>query len=129
MHGVGAREGFDPQTQSEAYERLRRRGACRPVDAGGRSCPTSPGCASTSRYYAEHRHEVEHEIDGVVVKVDQVAMQRRLGSTEPSAALGDRVQVPAGGGDDQAARHPGQRRAHRPGHARMRCWSRSSSAA
>ena len=33
------------------------------------------------------------------------------------AALGDRAQVPAGGGDDDAARHPGQRRPHRPGHA------------
>ena len=32
-------------------------------------------------YYGEHRHDVEHEIDGVVVKVDQVALQRRLGST------------------------------------------------
>jgi DNA ligase (NAD+) len=32
-------------------------------------------------YYGEHRHDVEHEIDGVVVKVDQVVLQRRLGST------------------------------------------------
>ena len=32
-------------------------------------------------YYGEHRHDVEHEIDGVVVKVDDVAVQRRLGST------------------------------------------------
>ena len=32
-------------------------------------------------HYREHRHSVEHEIDGVVVKVDQVALQRRLGST------------------------------------------------
>src|SRR3989440_1613196 len=32
-------------------------------------------------YYAEHRHDVEHEIDGVVVKVDQISVQRRLGST------------------------------------------------
>jgi DNA ligase (NAD+) len=32
-------------------------------------------------HYGEHRHDVEHEIDGVVVKVDQVALQRRLGST------------------------------------------------
>ena len=29
----------------------------------------------------EQRHSVEHEIDGVVVKVDQYALQRRLGST------------------------------------------------
>jgi DNA ligase (NAD+) len=32
-------------------------------------------------HYGEHRHDVEHEIDGVVVKVDEVAVQRRLGST------------------------------------------------
>ncbi len=32
-------------------------------------------------YYGEHRHDVEHEIDGVVVKVDDVGLQRRLGST------------------------------------------------
>jgi len=32
-------------------------------------------------FYAEHRHDVEHEIDGVVVKVDEVSIQRRLGST------------------------------------------------
>jgi DNA ligase (NAD+) len=32
-------------------------------------------------YWGEHRHDVEHEIDGVVVKVDEVALQRRLGST------------------------------------------------
>ena len=33
-------------------------------------------------HYGEHRHEVEHEIDGVVVKVDEVALQRRLGSVD-----------------------------------------------
>src|SRR6201999_3506285 len=32
-------------------------------------------------YYGEHRHDVEHEIDGVVVKVDDLALQRQLGST------------------------------------------------
>ena len=32
-------------------------------------------------FYGEHRHDVEHEIDGVVIKVDEVALQRRLGST------------------------------------------------
>ncbi|HWS57421.1 MAG TPA: NAD-dependent DNA ligase LigA [Actinotalea sp.] len=32
-------------------------------------------------HYAEHRHTVEHEIDGVVVKVDEIALQRRLGAT------------------------------------------------
>ncbi len=32
-------------------------------------------------HYGEHRHDVEHEIDGVVVKVDEIGVQRRLGST------------------------------------------------
>jgi DNA ligase (NAD+) len=32
-------------------------------------------------YYAEHRHDPPYEIDGVVVKVDQIALQRQLGST------------------------------------------------
>ena len=32
-------------------------------------------------HFGEHRHSVEHEIDGVVIKVDEVAVQRRLGST------------------------------------------------
>ena len=43
-----------------------------------------PGLAQVKEfidYYGEHRHDVEHEIDGVVVKVDDVALQRRLGST------------------------------------------------
>ncbi len=32
-------------------------------------------------YWGEHRRDVDHEIDGVVVKVDDVALQRLLGST------------------------------------------------
>ncbi|MGH8860604.1 MAG: NAD-dependent DNA ligase LigA [Jatrophihabitantaceae bacterium] len=32
-------------------------------------------------HYGEHRHDVDHEIDGVVVKVDELSLQRRLGST------------------------------------------------
>jgi DNA ligase (NAD+) len=32
-------------------------------------------------YWGEHRHDVEHEIDGIVVKVDEVVKQRRLGTT------------------------------------------------
>src|SRR4029077_20702701 len=32
-------------------------------------------------YYREHRHDPEYEIDGVVVKVDRIAVQRQLGST------------------------------------------------
>jgi DNA ligase (NAD+) len=40
-----------------------------------------PGVREYIAYYAEHRHDVEHEIDGVVIKVDPVTIQGRLGST------------------------------------------------
>ena len=42
---------------------------------------------------------------------------RRDGRHEQGAALGDRVQVPAGGEDDAPEGHHGEHRAHRPGHA------------
>ena len=79
VHGLGAREGFDPATQSQAYAALTSWGL-----------PTSPqykvvddlgGVRAFVGYYGEHRHDLDHEIDGVVVKVDDVATQRRLGST------------------------------------------------
>jgi DNA ligase (NAD+) len=32
-------------------------------------------------HYGEHRHSVEHELDGIVIKIDEIEVQRRLGST------------------------------------------------
>ena len=49
------------------------------------------------RHWQEHRHDLPYEIDGVVVKVDDLAQRRQLGSTSPGAALGHRLQVPARG--------------------------------
>ena len=91
-------------------------GAADQSTAVGGWCPTWPASRSYIAYYGEHRHDVEHEIDGVVVKVDEVAHPAPARLDQPGAALGDRLQVPAGGGHHQAARHRGQRRAHRPGH-------------
>jgi DNA ligase (NAD+) len=31
------------------------------------------------QHYADHRHDVEHEIDGVVIKVDSLSQQQQLG--------------------------------------------------
>src|SRR5699024_8426058 len=31
--------------------------------------------------YGERRHDIEHEIDGIVIKVDSFAQQRALGAT------------------------------------------------
>ena len=78
-HGVGARDGFAVDRQSAAYEALAAWGL--PVSDRVRVLPTLEDVADYIGFYGEHRHDVDHEIDGVVVKVDQVELQRRLGST------------------------------------------------
>jgi DNA ligase (NAD+) len=79
VHGIGATKGFSPSRQSEAYVTLARWGL-----------PTSDRFKVLSKlsevdefiaYYGEHRHDVEHDIDGIVIKVDQISLQRRLGAT------------------------------------------------
>jgi DNA ligase (NAD+) len=79
VHGLGARRGFEPGRQSEAYERLRGFGL--PVSSRYEVVDDLEAVGAYIERYREQRHSVEHEIDGVVVKVDQVALQRRLGST------------------------------------------------
>jgi DNA ligase (NAD+) len=79
VHGIGARRGFEMVAQSHAYEVLKGLGL--PVSDRWRVVPDLDGVRGYIAYYAEHRHDVEHEIDGVVVKVDDVAIQRRLGAT------------------------------------------------
>ena len=79
VHGVGARSGFAPARQSEAYELLGGWGL--PVSSRFQVVGDLAGVSAYIEHYREHRHDVEHEIDGVVVKVNEVAVQRRLGST------------------------------------------------
>jgi len=68
-----------PDTQSGWYERLRGWGL--PVSGLYQVVPDMAGVREYIAYYAEHRHDPPYEIDGVVVKVDQIALQRELGST------------------------------------------------
>ena len=79
VHGIGAREGLATATQSETYGQLKVWGL-----------PTSPYYKVLSsleevfafiEHYGEHRHDLVHEIDGIVVKVDDFATQRALGHT------------------------------------------------
>ncbi|WP_435872687.1 NAD-dependent DNA ligase LigA [Micromonospora matsumotoense] len=79
VHGTGARTGFRPATQSESYAALKAWGL--PTSDRWRVVPDLAGVAGYIAHYAEHRHDVEHEIDGVVVKIDPVPIQGRLGST------------------------------------------------
>lgn len=78
-HGIGAREGFEPATQHEAYEKLAEWGL--PVSEYTRRAETAAEVQKAVTYWADHRHDAIHEMDGLVVKVDSIAEQRRLGAT------------------------------------------------
>lgn len=78
-HGIGHTEGFSPASQHDAYLALAAWGL-----------PTSPYTEAVTEpaevlakvaYWAEHRHTATHEMDGLVIKVDDMAAQRALGST------------------------------------------------
>jgi DNA ligase (NAD+) len=79
VHGIGARKGFTPTSQSHAYEALKAWGL--PTSSRWKLADDVAAVRDYIAYYGEHRHDVEHEIDGVVVKVDSVALQGRLGTT------------------------------------------------
>ncbi|WP_123379714.1 NAD-dependent DNA ligase LigA [Pseudokineococcus lusitanus] len=79
VHGLGARQGLDVPTQSAAYERLAALGL--PVSRHVQVLDDVEAVRAFVRRTGEHRHDVEHEIDGAVVKVDDLALQRRLGAT------------------------------------------------
>ena len=79
VHGIGAREGLQTVSQSDTYRQLAEWGL-----------PTSPyfevlpGLADVLEFikrYGDKRHSLTHEIDGIVVKVDDFATQRALGYT------------------------------------------------
>ncbi|MEB4208856.1 NAD-dependent DNA ligase LigA [Mycobacterium sp. 94-17] len=78
-HGIGRTEGFAPKTQHEAYTALSAWGL--PVAEQTARVRGLAAVEERIAYWGEHRYELEHEIDGVVVKVDDVTLQRRLGAT------------------------------------------------
>ncbi|MGZ4687114.1 NAD-dependent DNA ligase LigA [Oryzihumus sp.] len=79
VHGIGARDGFEIERQSDAYALLRDWGL--PVSQRYKVVDGLAQVQDYIDYYGEHRHSVEHELDGIVIKVDEVSVQRRLGST------------------------------------------------
>ncbi|ADI06698.1 NAD-dependent DNA ligase LigA [Streptomyces bingchenggensis BCW-1] len=81
VHGIGAREGFDIDRQSQAYELLHEWGL--PTAAHFKVVDSLDAVSEYIAYYGDpkRRHSLEHEIDGVVVKLDEIPLQGRLGST------------------------------------------------
>ncbi|WTB81602.1 NAD-dependent DNA ligase LigA [Streptomyces cellulosae] len=80
VHGIGVLEGYKGLTRlSQAYELLKQWGL--PTSPHNRVVDDLEGVREFIAYYGENRHSVEHEIDGVVVKLDEIPLQGRLGTT------------------------------------------------
>lgn len=79
VHGVGRTEGWRPATQSEAYAALAAWGL--PTAATAVVVADDGELTAYVEQYGAQRHGLDHEIDGVVVKVDDIATQGRLGAT------------------------------------------------
>jgi len=79
VHGIGAKEGIEFRSQSQAYTVLKKLGL--PTSNRFSVCATRTEVEKYIEYYGLHRHDVEHEIDGVVIKVDSIAEQSQLGFT------------------------------------------------
>jgi len=79
VHGVGALEGTRFLSQSDAYTHLAEWGL--PTSPRYKVFDSVDAVLAFISEYQTHRHDLEHEIDGIVIKVDDRAMQDRLGST------------------------------------------------
>jgi DNA ligase (NAD+) len=79
VHGIGAWENPPVSTQSELYQVLASWGL--PVSDEVSVTDCLDGVVDYIEKFSTRRDDLDHEIDGVVVKVDQVALQRDLGAT------------------------------------------------
>jgi len=79
VHGIGAWQAPPVASQSEVYGLLSDWGL--PTSPYFRTAESIDGVIDFVAHYGEHRHDVEHEIDGIVVKVDELALHDELGAT------------------------------------------------
>ena len=79
VHGIGAKAGATFDSQSVAYELLKGWGL--PTSSRYKVVAGRKEVEEFISYYGEHRHDVEHEIDGIVIKVNELTVQEELGFT------------------------------------------------
>ncbi len=78
-HGIGVLDGYRADRLSSAYADLETWGL--PVSPHRKLARDLDEVWAYIEHFGEHRHSVEHEIDGVVIKLDERAVQDQLGST------------------------------------------------
>ncbi|MEY3495941.1 MAG: ligase [Actinomycetota bacterium] len=79
VHGIGALEGLEFKTQSKAYELLGDLGL--PVATTTKVTKDLNSVKKFIQEFGEKRRDLSHEIDGVVVKVNDLEIQKKLGAT------------------------------------------------
>ncbi|MDN5654301.1 MAG: NAD-dependent DNA ligase LigA [Kocuria sp.] len=79
VHGIGAREGLSAQSQAETYDLLKSWGL--PVSPYTKLLSGGEEILEFIADYGEHRHDLVHEIDGIVIKVNDFRTQQLLGHT------------------------------------------------
>lgn len=79
VHGIGLHDGLEVSAQSHAYELLKAWGL--PTSERVKVVNSAAEVRDYIKYFGEHRHEIEHDIDGVVIKVDSLSEQMDLGFT------------------------------------------------
>ena len=79
VHGIGAVRGLELERQSQGYALMESWGL--PVSGRIEVVDSLDAAMAYIEAAGEHRHDAEHEIDGAVVKVDEIAIQNRLGAT------------------------------------------------
>jgi DNA ligase (NAD+) len=86
-YSIGALEGMELETHYESMEWLREHGF--PVNEGIERHDTLEQVIAACHSWEERRESIDYEIDGVVVKVDDLELQRRLGvvGREPRGAI------------------------------------------
>jgi DNA ligase (NAD+) len=92
VHGLGAWPDPPVGSQSEMYELLKSWGLPTSTHLG--VSDTADEVVTYVEHHGEHRHDLEHEIDGIVVKVDQFSQQRALGSTSRAPRWATAVKFP-----------------------------------
>jgi len=79
VHGIGAATGVKFDKQSSAYELLKGWGL--PTSSKYKVVTNRKEVLAFIDQYEKNRHNVEHEIDGVVIKVNEIGVQNSLGFT------------------------------------------------
>jgi len=93
LYGIGYIEGEDIKTHSQAMELLKELGF--PVNPHLKTFPSMDGVIEYCLNWAEHRHDLPYEIDGLVIKVNSLRQQQELGFTAKSPRWAVAYKFPA----------------------------------